>query len=66
MSINRRQASSWLLGSTLAAPATAAEPTFIMKIGSPVAGDASNEWMRRFKQGIEQRLPKQLRVELYP
>lgn len=66
MNLNRRQLSAWLLGSAPLASAFGAEPELVMKISSPVAGDASNEWMARFKQGVEQRLPKQVRVELYP
>jgi TRAP-type C4-dicarboxylate transport system substrate-binding protein len=37
-----------------------------MKISSPVTDDASNAWMRRFKQGVEDRTGGRLKVELYP
>lgn len=66
MNLNRRHLSALLIGNALGAPAFAAAPELTMKIASPVSGDASNEWMRRFKQGVEQRLPGQVRVELYP
>ncbi len=39
---------------------------FVMRISSPIKGDASNEWMIRFKEGVERRSGGQMRVELYP
>lgn len=66
MNLTRRQLTALVLGATHLSTTFAADPELVMKIASPVAGDASNEWMRRFKQAVEQRLAGQLKVELYP
>jgi TRAP-type C4-dicarboxylate transport system substrate-binding protein len=61
----RRQALALCLAAGLPSTVLAADPR-VMKISSPVSGDASNEWMQRFKQAVEKRLGDRLRVELYP
>lgn len=43
-----------------------AKPPFVMKISSPMSGDVQNEWMRRFKAGLDKRSGGRIRVELYP
>lgn len=66
MSLRRRSLSTWLSSGLLLPLGAGAQSTKVMKIASPVSGDASNEWMQRFRTAIEQRLPGRLRVEVYP
>jgi C4-dicarboxylate-binding protein DctP len=45
-------------------PATAQQ--FTIKIASPTVNDTTQEWMRLFKAGVEQRAAGKVKVETYP
>ena len=48
----------------MAAPARAQQ--FTMKLSTPTINDASHEWMKAFKAGIEARSNGRIKVEIYP
>jgi TRAP-type transport system periplasmic protein len=43
----------------------AAQPAYTLKIGSGTVNDTSQEWMRLFKEGVEQRSGGKIKVETY-
>jgi C4-dicarboxylate-binding protein DctP len=45
---------------------TALAQTHTIKISSPTVNDATHEWMKEFKIGVEARAPGKLKVEIYP
>lgn len=50
----------------LAAAPHAAQAQFKIKISSPTINDASQEWARLFKQGVDKRAGGKIAVEFYP
>jgi C4-dicarboxylate-binding protein DctP len=54
-----------VLATTLAVLPASAQP-FTIKISSPTVNDATQEWMKAFKAGIEPRSQGRIKVELYP
>ena len=56
-----------ILAAALAAfAAAAAAQQFTMKLSTPTVGDATIEWMNRFKAGVEKRSGGRIKVEIYP
>jgi C4-dicarboxylate-binding protein DctP len=56
-----------VLALTLAAfAAGAAAQQFTMKLSTPTINDASHEWMKVFKDGVEKRSGGKIKVEIYP
>jgi TRAP-type C4-dicarboxylate transport system substrate-binding protein len=55
--------SAALLGSL---PGAALAQSFTMKLSSPTVNDATQEWMKAFKAGVEARSNGRIKVEMYP
>lgn len=60
-----RAVGAMVLAITLAVLPASAQP-FTIKISSPTVNDATHEWMKAFKAGIEPRSQGRIKVELYP
>lgn len=45
---------------------SATAQTFTMKISTSTVNDSQHEWMKRFKDAMDKRVPDKLKVELYP
>ncbi|SNT27404.1 TRAP-type C4-dicarboxylate transport system, substrate-binding protein [Noviherbaspirillum humi] len=58
------------LAAALAAGVTSlpasAQQTFTMKMSTPTINDATHEWMKQFKAGVESRANGRMKVEIYP
>lgn len=56
-----------VLAAALAAPACAVHAQqFVMKLSTPTVNDVTQEWMNRFKAGVEKRSAGRIKVEIYP
>lgn len=49
-----------------ALPGAACAQSFTMKLSSPTVNDATQEWMKEFKAGVEARSNGRIKVEIYP
>jgi len=50
----------------MSAPFKVSAQTFTMKLSSPTVNDATHEWMKAFKAGVEARAKGRIKVEIYP
>lgn len=55
-----------LAAALMSMPVNVSAQTFTMKLSSPTVNDASHEWMKAFKAGVEERSKGRIKVEVYP